>query len=258
MRNELPNKSKLEKLLASKSPYEIAEMYNTYSNKIRRLALKYGIPLKNKSAAQKLALKSGRNEHPTEGTTRTAEVKAKISEGVAKNWEEMDEDKKDELREKYKQNWKDIPADKKNMMFELAAKAVRKTAEEGSRTEKFLRDELTKKGFQIIFHREHAVVDTKLEIDLMVPALKTVIEINGVSHYQPIRGEDKLKKVIAADSKKYGLLISAGYCVVVVKHIVKTVSDIYHRRLLEKVVEQLELIKKEFPKEGDRLIEVEP
>jgi intein-encoded DNA endonuclease-like protein len=51
------------------STYELAEKFETYPNKIRRILRKNGIPLRSKSAAQKNALKKGRASHPTKGKT---------------------------------------------------------------------------------------------------------------------------------------------------------------------------------------------
>ena len=43
----------------NKSTYEKAESLNTYPNKIRRTLKKHGVPLKDKSSAQKNALETG-------------------------------------------------------------------------------------------------------------------------------------------------------------------------------------------------------
>jgi hypothetical protein len=45
----------------------LAKKHNTYENKIRRILLKNGVKLRDKSEAQKLALSSGRHSHPTKG-----------------------------------------------------------------------------------------------------------------------------------------------------------------------------------------------
>ena len=55
----------------NKSTYEIAKQLETYPNKIRRTLIKHGYELKDKSAAQKAALNSGRSLHPTAGKKRT-------------------------------------------------------------------------------------------------------------------------------------------------------------------------------------------
>ena len=50
----------------NKSTYEIAELLNTYPNKIRRTLKKLGCELKDRSEAQRNALQTGRINHPTD------------------------------------------------------------------------------------------------------------------------------------------------------------------------------------------------
>ena len=61
----------------SKSTYEIAQIFNTYPNKIRRILMKHDIPIKTKSEAQKNAIKNGVAKVPTKGKSRTHEEKIK-------------------------------------------------------------------------------------------------------------------------------------------------------------------------------------
>ena len=49
------------------STYEIAEKYDTYPNKIRRILIKNGKKPRTKSEAQKAAIATGKSVHPTEG-----------------------------------------------------------------------------------------------------------------------------------------------------------------------------------------------
>jgi len=50
---------------------EIALKYDTYPNKIRRDAIKFNIPIRTKSEAQKNVLSEGKAVHPTMGKSRT-------------------------------------------------------------------------------------------------------------------------------------------------------------------------------------------
>ena len=61
----------------NRSTYEIAEMLDTYPNKIRRTLKKHGYELKSKSSAQSNALKSGRRPHPTAGKKNSPVRKSK-------------------------------------------------------------------------------------------------------------------------------------------------------------------------------------
>jgi hypothetical protein len=54
-----------------KSFADIAVMYDTYANRIRRDAKKLNIKIRDKSEAQKNALKTGKHSHPTKGKERS-------------------------------------------------------------------------------------------------------------------------------------------------------------------------------------------
>lgn len=47
----------------------------------------------------------------------------------------------------------------------------------------------------------------KAELDIYIPELKLAFEINGIFHYEPIFGDEKLNKTISNDSKKFQLCI---------------------------------------------------
>src|SRR5688500_222088 len=74
---------------------DMAKECDTYPNKIRRALIKEGVRRLTKSEAQTRALRLGRHQHPTKGRKRTELVKVKISEGVAKAWENMDEQERE-------------------------------------------------------------------------------------------------------------------------------------------------------------------
>jgi hypothetical protein len=48
------------------------------------------------------------------------------------------------------------------------------------------------------------------ELDIYVPSLKLAFELNGIYHYEPIHGEDKLKQIKTNDSRKYQTCIEHG------------------------------------------------
>ena len=74
---------------------DIAKELGTYTNKVVRAARKHGIEIRNRSQAQKQALKNGRHKHPTKGKKRTKKVKEKISDTVYSFWENIDEEGRD-------------------------------------------------------------------------------------------------------------------------------------------------------------------
>jgi len=246
------DKQLLKGELKKKTVSQIAKEQGVYPNKIRRLAKKLGLEVPDHSKAQALNLSSGNVKHPTEGRERTPEELLKISEGIHQTHKKMSPEQKDKIRKIHKKLWKGLSVKQKRSMMEKSAVAVRRSAKEGSKTEVFLRENIG----PCKYHVTTLIPNEKLEIDILVPHLKTIIEVNGISHYEPIHGEEKLDKKKASDKKKYGLLLSKGYCIIVVKHVVKTVSEAYHRNLLKKVKEVLGAIEAKFPPSGSRLIEV--
>ena len=246
----------LEKALKTSNCTELAKKLGVYPNKIRRMAKKLGLVVPSHSEAQAKLLKQGKVKHPTEGRERTAEEKKAISKSIYDSYQNMTEEERKALSDLHKELWKETPENQKLLMLKNSAKAIRKTADEGSKTENFIKNELMKAKYIVDFHKKGLVPNEKLEIDILLPSLKTIIEINGPSHYEPIRGEDKLAKQKQSDAYKYGLLLSTGYCIIVVKHL-KDPSDEYHRRLLAAILEQLKKIEKKFPSSGKRMIEVE-
>jgi very-short-patch-repair endonuclease len=245
------------------STYVIAKKYNTYPNKIRRLLIKNGVALDDKSTAQKKALKSGRSKHPTKGTTRPEEVRVRISESVHEHWESLTDAEREERAEKARIQWDEMSEADRKALRDAAAQAVREASKNGSKMERFLLDKLTREGYNILFHKKGLIPNNELEIDLFVPELKVAIEIDGPAHFFPIWGETEaekqqiLQKHINSDARKSGLLLSQGFVVIRVKHLTKSLSEKHKRDVLEKVLTELEKIKTKFPSKTKRYIEVE-
>ena len=245
------------------STYVIAQKYNTYPNKIRRLLIKNGVELNDKSTAQKKALASGRSKHPTEGIKRSEGVKIKISEGVYDHWQTLTDAERELRVEKARQQWDAMSELERQALRDAAARAVREASKKGSKMERFLLDKLTLEGYNILFHQTGLIPRNGLEIDLFVPELKVAIEIDGPAHFLPIWGETPaekqqiLQKHIKADAHKTGLLLSQGFVVIRVKHLTKSLSEKHKRDVLERVIVELEKIRKKFPSKTKRYIELE-
>ena len=240
-----------------RSPYDIAESLGIYPNKVRRALQKHGIVLRDKSKAQSTALKTGRHEHPTKGRKRSEEEKIRISEGRYRAWQKMSLDERNLRVLQAKQQWAEMGEDKQEQLRKLAAEAVRKAAEEGSKLEKFLLLELKRRKYVVEFHKTTILPNEKLHLDLFLPELKTAIEIDGPAHFFPIWGEENLAKHLIADNAKTGLVLELGYALIRVKNLSKDLSEIHKRELLTKVVNLLESINNNFPPREQRLIEVE-
>ena len=170
------------------STYQIAEHLSTYPNKIRRTLKKHGIELKTRSEAQKNALSNGRAKHPTVGRKRTTEERLKISSSVCDYWESMSEDDYKERCNQAFVRWHSMPEEQREHICSLAIQAIQKAGKEGSKMEKFVLSQLESEGYVVEFHKKSLIPNENLEIDLYIPELKTIIEVDGPSHFLPIWG----------------------------------------------------------------------
>jgi very-short-patch-repair endonuclease len=141
-------------------------------------------------------------------------------------------------------------------MAKLATDAIRKAGKEGSKLEKFVMDKLVESGYTVDFHNKNLIPNEKLEIDLYIPKLKTIIEVDGPSHFLPIWGEEKLQKQIKADLQKSGRILSRGFAIIRVKAIANA-SLKKKENLIFNIVSTLKSIEEKFPPKTKRFIEVE-
>ena len=241
----------------NKSTYEIAEAFQTYPNKIRRVLIRSGVELKTKSEAQKNAIDKGVSIHPTSGKQRTYEEKIKISSGLKKYWDEMSEKDYKEKIKLAKERWKKIPEIEKERMLESAIRSIQLAGKEGSKLEKFIYEEIVKHGYKVEYHKKQLIQNENLEIDMYVPSIKTIIEVDGPSHFLPIWGEEKLQKQIKADFNKTGLILSKGMVIIRIKNLSDSVCLADKEKLRLDILNCLDTIKKSFPKESERYIEIE-
>lgn len=239
----------------NQSTYEIAKELNTYPNKIRRILLKHGYQLKDKSEAQKAALENGRSSHPTAGKKRSSAEKIAISQSLVSYWEEMSEKERQKRIKQAKDNWRNMSEEVKENMRSKGIAAIRSAAKEGSKLEQFITERLTSSGFSVRVH-EVIIPAENLEIDLYIPELKTIIEVDGPSHFLPIWGEEKLQKQVNADLRKSGALLSKGYAVIRVKSLGQE-SLAKREEIWTSVLNEVNKIKEKFPPKSKRFIEVE-
>lgn len=240
-----------------KSFREIAIELDTYPNKVLRNLIKWGEPIRSKSEAQKMALANGKSKPPLLGKKRSEQEKDKISVGRSKAWANISEDERKKFKEGAKERWDNLSEVEKQELQSKAGEGLRLASIEGSKAERFLYQELKKLGYDTILHDKTILPGEKYEIDLYIPDLLTIIEIDGPQHFLPVFGEEKLQKVIEYDTIKNGLLISKGFCVIRVKYLTKHISRKIKTDLLRLVKDSLDSIKQQFPKKEDRLIELE-
>ena len=240
----------------NKSFQDIAKAYGTYANKIRRDALKFKINIRDKSQAQKNALTTGKASHPTEGKTRTENIKNKIGLSVMKSWEDLDESELQKRKDTARQNWETLSDDAKSQILKKANDAVRVASKTGSRLEKSLLDNLLKDGYKVDFHKEQMLANTKLQIDLFLPTLNVAIEVDGLSHFEPVWGEETLKKNKGYDNKKTGLILGKGLVLIRVKQL-RDFSTSRASLLYDKLKNILSDIQTKFPDKDNRNLEIE-
>lgn len=236
-----------------KSFQDIAKSHGTYANKIRRDAIKFNIQIRNKSQAQKNVLSTGKADHPTKGKKRSEEVKTRIGNSVMKSWENLDEITLQQRKDKARENWAKLSDDDKANILREANIAVRESSKTGSKLEKYLLGKLIADGYRVDFHKEQSLLNTKLQIDLFLPTLNVAIEVDGLSHFEPVWGLDTLKRNQGYDNKKTGLILGKGLVLIRIiqkKDFSKSRAESIYKEL--SVV--LDKISRKFPEKDKRTI----
>lgn len=218
---------------------EIAQDNNTYKSRVRRLIVKYNIPIRNKSESQKISLERGRHPHPTFGKSRSNETKNKIGDGLHAAWGRLSPEERTKRVEFYKRQWQLMTPEEKKKFHDRASQAVRLTARYGSKLERFIVVQLRTLGYNVVFHAERALEREGLEVDIMLPDDMVAIEVDGPSHFLPIWGDEKLQKNIERDSTKNGLLMQSGFIVIRIKYLSRNVSKKLMRELVDRLAEVL-------------------
>lgn len=78
-----------------------------------------------------------------------------------------------------------------------------------SKLEVWLETKLTETypDLEIHFNRKDAI---NSELDIYIPSLKLAFELNGIYHYEPIHGQDKLSQVQNNDNRKFQACLEQG------------------------------------------------
>lgn len=252
------NKEQLIDLYAQGfSTYAIAEKLDTYASKVRNALIFLGVPMRGYGEAQAAALKVGRSVHPTKGKTLSEDLKRRIGEQRSKTYSELSDEEKKKISQVKKEQWENMTESEKHNLRSMAALAVREASKSGSKTEKFVKEGMENEGWTVHFHVKNLIPSEQLEVDLYLPEIKTVVEIDGPTHFLPIWGEDKLKRHIKADSLKSGLLLASGYAIIRVRQLDRSVSVKRMNDMFLAVLEEAKKIREKFPEKTKRLIEIE-
>ena len=236
---------------------EIADMMDTYPNKILRELKKVGKQLRSRADSGKIAYDKGRIKPPMLGKKRSQAEKDNIANSQVKRWKDMSDTEIEEFRQGAKDRWNAESVERKIDRQKKAGEALKRASVEGSKVEKFLYQALTRSGYDVIMHKVGLIPGEKFEVDLYLPTLKVAIEIDGPQHFFPIYGETNLHRNIKYDTVKNGALLTRGLCVIRVKYLLKHVSISSNRILYDLIISELSKIENKFPDEGYRLIELE-
>lgn len=68
-------------------------------------------------------------------------------------------------------------------------------------------------NLEILYNDKTAI---KSELDIYIPSLKIAVELNGIFHYEPIFGEDKLKRINENDNNKFHRCYEKGISLCVI------------------------------------------
>lgn len=246
---------RVEYIEKERSIHEIAEEHGTYPNKIRRELLGFGYTLRDKGEAQKAAIKNGRHKHPTRGRERPPEVRRKISATLTESWHNMTPEERAMRTQAGKARWQGMSQGDKESLQHTAAVAVRGASDSGSKLEKYLREGLRTNGYStIVRHRSEETGG--MPVDIYLPDIWVAIDIDGPSHFLPIRGKEVLEKRQEADARKIGAVLRSGLVLIRVIHMA-TMSAAQHEALLQYLLDELRRISQSFPPEGQRLFEIE-
>lgn len=232
----------------------IAKQKNTYVNKILRILEKNGKKRRTRNEAQKLALEKGIAIHPTQGTKRSNETKKKISEKSSSRWKEKTPDERKDFVAKAKKRWEDMDEDKRKEILLKANEAIRDSAKNGSKLEKYIFIGLQNVGYNATVHYEWMYGNNKTHIDIFIPDRGFAIEIDGPSHFNSIWGDDELMRTIACDNNKRGLILDGGLSFIRVKQFSKHISQKIQRDTLDSI---LKILSSKIDSNTDNYFEIE-
>ena len=192
---------------------QVAERLKVPLASLSRFMKRHGITSRDKGEAQKNYLKD--HEHQMKGKKHSDTTKQKISKGLGEFWDKLSEEDKEELKKKigsaWRRKWQQMSdVDRRTMMESLSNKA-KEVQGNGSRLERFVAEELRKRGYTVEERSTNFTAGKSFEIDIALPKERIAIEIDGPTHFLPIHGEDHLKSQQDRDSRKDELVNGAGF-----------------------------------------------
>jgi len=94
-------------------------------------------------------------------------------------------------------------------------------------------------NFEIIFNGKEAISS---ELDIYIPSLKLAFELNGIFHYEPIFGKDKLDKIKNNDDRKFQACLEneIEFCIIDTSSSknFKPERDIKYLEIIDKIIDK--------------------
>jgi very-short-patch-repair endonuclease len=215
------NESEIRDLYIEKglSMRAIAKRLDVTLATLSRFMKRHGIVARTKAQAQRNYLKD--HDHQMKGRRHTDAAKRKISSSLGEFWEGLTEEQRDEVKRKigsaWRRKWAAMSEQARKLMMEDLASKAKGAQGKGSRLERFIAEELRKRGYVIEERSTNYTAGKDFEVDLALPVEMIAIEVDGPTHFLPIYGEDHLKQQQERDARKDEMINAVGYNVLRVR-----------------------------------------
>lgn len=218
---------------------EVASRVDVPLATLSRFMKKHGISSRSKEQAQKNYLRD--NTHQMQGKSHTDETKKKISKSLGVFWDNLSHEDKEELRKKigaaWRRKWQAMSEAEQKAFIEDLSSKQRAQAGKGSRLERFISEELQKRGYTVEERSTNYTAGKHFEVDLALPTERIAIEVDGPTHFRPIHGEEQLRQQQERDARKDEMIMSLGYSVLRIRDNNGPLSQVRIDRIEEAIKE---------------------
>lgn len=234
-----------EIILVFNEEYPEGNWYPMKISRILKKGRKEGLMkcMRNSQTAAKVAVRKGRLKCPTKGRERTPEEKENISQGISKFLDEMTEEEREAYRkaiaDAQHKRWENMSEKEKSELAKKMKDGINNRIQTGiSHIQKAIHEELKDRGLgSVLCYKLDAYTNLEIDICIMDKKLGSfAIEVDGITHYKPVYGEDTLKGIQESDKRKNAKLVGEGYKVLRLK----TEGENTSRRIVRRVCNYIE------------------
>ncbi len=219
--------------MADINEQDVRDLYLKKGLSMRGVAKKVGVPLatlsrfmkkcgiitRSKAEAQKNYLSE--NDHQMKGRKHTAETKKKISHSLGDFWDALSDNEREKFKQQigsaWKRKWESMSEVERRTMMEGLSSKAKLSQGKGSRLERFIAEELRKRGYLVEERSIHYTAGKDFEVDLALPGEMIAIEVDGPTHFMPIYGDEHLEQQQDRDERKDDMINAIGYSVLRVR-----------------------------------------